>query len=234
MKICILENDIFDAAFESEFKRPSDFFLSLFKYVQVDWYFEVFNTKLGEYPINFEKFDAVILTGSASDSFSDEPWIVELRKKITELLKTDQKILGICFGHQLIALCLGAQVGRSEKGWGVGRQTYTCHQTVGMQDWGGDEISLLASHQDQVKTLPPGAQLLVSNEFCPIAGFQLKKNVLCLQPHPEFIPQYSEYLLNKRRQKLGENLYDRALKSLSLGHEGVRMAKFLVAFVEAA
>ena len=63
----------------------------------------------------------VLLTGSRADSFSDEPWVRVLRGHVSELLERRKPLLGICFGHQLIAHCLGAPVGRAPQGWGMGR-----------------------------------------------------------------------------------------------------------------
>ena len=57
---------------------------------------------------------------------------------------------------------------------------------------------LLASHQDQVLTLPDGATLLARSEFCPIAAYAVDDHVFCIQPHPEFVEDYSAWILQKR------------------------------------
>ena len=55
----------------------------LFDRVGARWETTVFHTQLGQYPASFDDFDAVLLTGSRADSFSDAPWVVELRKQVT-------------------------------------------------------------------------------------------------------------------------------------------------------
>ena len=103
--------------------------------------------------------------------------------------------------------------------------------------WHGEEntpeVSLLASHQDQVHELPAGATLLASNDFCPVAAFSVEDHVFCIQPHPEFVEELSAYLLNKRRAILGEELHSKGMESLAHGHDGLAIARRMVAFVEA-
>ena len=61
-----------------------------------------------------------------------------------------------------------------------------------------DNIRLIHIHQDQVETLPPGAQLIGSNGFCPHAMFVIGDNVLCVQGHPEFTIAYIDQLMQVR------------------------------------
>jgi GMP synthase-like glutamine amidotransferase len=95
------------------------------------------------------------------------------------------------------------------------------------------EISLLASHQDQVFELPAGATLVASNAFCPVASFTVGNEVFCIQPHPEFSEDVSAYLLEKRRQLLGEEKYATSRASLEHGHEGEHIGRMVVAFLQA-
>ena len=92
----------------------------------------------------------------------------------------------------------------------------------------------MASHQDQVLELPAGARLLASNSHCPIAAYAMGQQVLCIQPHPEFDPEYSAFLLEKRRAQYGEMLYQEALSSLHFGHDGARMSHLMLRFIEQA
>ena len=93
-------------------------------------------------------------------------------------------------------------------------------------------LSLLASHQDQVLTLPAGATLLARSDFCPVAAYQVDDHVLCVQPHPEFVEDYSAYLLEKRRALVGEERHASARAGLAQGHDGLDVARFMQAFVE--
>lgn len=234
MKLCILENDDLSPDVVPIHVRYGTMFERLFRQAgAVDWQFDVFHTPAQEYPDSFDSYDAVLLTGSKADSFSDEPWVVELRRRVTGLLEQKKKLLGICFGHQLIAICLGAKVGRAPQGWGVGRMSYDWHAADLPLAPGDNKMSLLVSHRDQVLELPENAVLLASNAHCPVAGYAVGEEVFCVQGHPEFVPDYSEYLMTKRRQILGEDLYGAGLKSLSQAHDGLQVARMMMAFVEA-
>jgi GMP synthase-like glutamine amidotransferase len=236
-RICIFDNDNLDAAVAATFVSYGAMTEAMFAAAGADWTFERFNTTRGEYPEDIDAYDAVLLTGSRADSFSDEPWVRELRGRVGELLRQRKPLLGICFGHQLIALCLGAQVGRAPQGWGMGRMTYDWCGPQALKSDGaaaGSTVALLASHQDQVLTLPEGATLLARSDFCPVAAYQIADHVLCVQPHPEFVADYSAYLLEKRRALVGEEHYAQARAGLAQGHDGLDVARFMQGFVERA
>ena len=232
MKLCILENDILEGELAQAYGGFGAMFIRLFEKAGATWTMEVFNTPLGQYPASFDGYDAVLLTGSGADSFSDERWVVELRRQVTALLTERKKLVGVCFGHQLIALCMGAPVGRAPQGWGAGRLTYDWHRQDLPYSADRTQIALLASHQDQVFELPPGATLVASSDFCPVAAFTVGHEVFCVQAHPEFDEAFSAHLLDKREDTLGEDHYQRSRDSLQYGHEGHHFARLMVAFLE--
>jgi GMP synthase-like glutamine amidotransferase len=233
MKVCILENDHLNADVAERYGGYGAMFERLLREAGATGQFEVFNTVDGQYPASWDGYDAVLLTGGRADAFSDEPWVVTLRETVHELLArgAPPKLMGVCLGHQIIALCMGAKVDRWPQGWGAGRMRY---QWVGPHFAGEEsrqEIALLASHRDQVFELPKGATLLASSAFCPVAAFAVDERILCVQPHPEFVEDYSAYLLDFRRRALGEALYAQAQQELTKGHEGAAFARMMVAFI---
>ena len=231
MKLCILENDSIDAAVAPLYTGYGAMFERLLREAGATGEFEVFNTVKGEYPASFDAYDAVLLTGSRADSFSQDPWVLALKEKVEALLETKKKLIGVCFGHQLIALCMGAKVGRAPQGWGAGRMQYQWTQPESPHADGRTDIALLASHQDQVFELPSGARLLATSAFCPVAAFDVPGQVFCVQPHPEFVEDYSAFLLDKRRSILGEEKYQTFTQSLDKGHDGSAMAHMMVDFI---
>ena len=232
MKLCILNNDTLDPGVEPTYKSYGVMTERLLRDAGATGQIDLFNTMQGQYPESFDSYDAVLLTGSKADSFSQEPWVLTLRQKVEQLLQAKKKLIGICFGHQLIALCLGARVGRAPQGWGAGRMDYQWLAPDLPEAQGRSDIALLASHQDQVFDLPEGATLLASSAFCPVAAFAVEDRVFCVQPHPEFVEPYSAYLLNKRRSSLGEEKYQSCTESLAKGHDGGAVARMMVAFIE--
>lgn len=232
MRLCILDNDLLDGELATRYTSFGAMFIHLLDSVGATWTYEIFTTQLGQYPASFDAYDAVLLTGSGADSFSDEAWVVELRKQVTHLVQSRKKMIGVCFGHQLIALCMGAPVGRAPQGWGAGRMTYNWHRPDLPHCAQRTQIALLASHQDQVFALPPGATLVASSAFCPVAAFTVGQDIFCIQAHPEFDEAFSAHLLDEQREVLGPDQFSSTRASLQLGHEGQHIARLMVSFVE--
>ena len=235
MHLCILENDDLDPPLAQRYSRVAAMFERLFAQAGYQGRIDPFSARHGQYPVSFAAYDAVLLTGSRADSFSDEPWVVALREQVARLLQDQHKLLGVCFGHQLIAHCLGAPVQRAPRGWRVGRQAYDwlgAPEHLGLAPGQAAQVALLASHQDQVLALPPGATLLATQADCPVAAYSLGDQVFCIQPHPEFTPEVSAFLLDKRRALMGEPLYEQSMGSLSEPHDGLALARFMIRFVQ--
>ena len=230
MKLCILDNDVLDAAAQPIWGSYGAMCERLLRAAGWTGEVGVFSARRGQYPARWTDWDAVLLTGSRADAFGDAPWVQTLRTQIGQRLAAGQRVLGVCFGHQLIAHCLGAPVARAPQGWGQGRMVYDWH---GPEDAvPGGTLALYASHQDQVLALPPGATLLASNAHCPVAAYALGQQVLCVQPHPEFDAAYAAFLLDKRRSQMDEAVYQERLSSLHQGHDGLHFGRLMVRFLQ--
>ncbi len=232
MKLCILDNDTLDGELAQRYTSFGAMFVRLFDSAGAQWTYDIFSTQCGEYPASFDAYDAVLLTGSGSDSFSDEAWAVALRLRVTQLLAERKKMVGVCFGHQLIGLCMGAPVARAPQGWGEGRMTYDWHRPDLPFSKDRKQISLFVSHQDQVLELPKGAALVASSDFCPVAAFTVGNAVFCVQAHPEFDAEFSQFLLDEQRARMGEAEYAAKSQGLLAGHEGLDVARMVIAFLE--
>ena len=145
-----------------------------------------FKVALGEFPESVDVCDAYVITGSPRGVYDDDLWIGQLKAFIRDCYAAGKKLVGICFGHQVLAHALGGYTEKSEKGWGLGLKTFAVSaQKPWMTDPPGS-YALYFAHQDQVQRLPAGAELLGGNEFCPIGMFVIGDQVLGVQGHPEF------------------------------------------------
>ena len=145
-------------------------------------------------------------------------------------------MVGVCFGHQIIADALGGDVRKSEKGWGIGRHTYEITQ---WREWMGEQrskVSLSASHQDQVITPPKGAATLARSAHTDHAMLEYTDApVVTFQGHPEFSDQYASALWQARRGKaLSEVQVDNALASMTLPGDGAMVGEWIVRFLSTA
>lgn len=231
LNICILETDVLRRELVEQYHGYGRMFETLFAHQPIPAQFTVFNVMNGEYPPVDARYDAYLVTGSKADSFATDPWIETLKAFLLERYQRGDKLLGICFGHQLLALLLGGKAERATQGWGVGTHEYTLANRAAWMTPEIETLTLLISHQDQVTALPQQASVVASSEFCPFAAYQIGNQVLCFQGHPEFIHDYSRALLDIRQQHLGEPIYNRAIASLDRDHHGITVAEWMMRFV---
>ncbi|MNM96804.1 GMP synthase [glutamine-hydrolyzing] [compost metagenome] len=232
LQICILETDILRPELIDDFKGYGWMFKQLFAKQSVPAEFKVYNVVQGEYPSDDEHFDAYLVTGSKADSFGSDPWIQTLKTFLLERYQRGDKLLGICFGHQLLALLLGGKAERASQGWGVGIHDYRIDEQPEWMSPPLEDLTLLVSHQDQVTSLPDNARVIASSEFCPVAAYAIGEQVLCFQGHPEFVHDYSRALLDLRKDFLGDTVYSEGVDSLERSHQGTTVAEWMMRFVE--
>ena len=232
MRIGILETGKPDPDVINKFGSYAEMFQRLFLAVDDQLQFNVYQVTEGQYPENVDECDAYLITGSKFSVYDAEPWIIELQDYVISLHGRRKKLIGICFGHQIIAHALGGLAQKSEKGWGVGNAiSYIEGETTWKQD-DSKTYSLLMSHQDQVVKLPDNAILIASNMHCVNDSFQVANHILTFQGHPEFSEDYLKYSMNKRRDLIGEEKYNEAIGSLKGSHEGHLVAQWLVTFIK--
>ena len=190
--------------------------------------FETIDAERSAYPAA-ASCDAYVITGSRKSVYDDEPWIAELATFVDKALDAGRKVVGICFGHQLIAHFFGGEAGPAS-GWAVGVHESRVLAEAPWLDPKLDRFALLSSHKDQVTRMPEGAQLFASNDFCPIAGFTWGDDVLTFQGHPEFCKPYSQDLMNMRRELLGEATYRAGVASLEGEIHAVTVGRWILNF----
>ena len=191
--------------------------------------FRVIDCQAMDYP-DPTSCDAYVITGSRHSVYDDEPWIAELARFTARVVEADRKLVGICFGHQLIAHFFG---GRTEAvGWAVGVHRCEVLDTASWMQPPRSDFSLLSSHKDQVVELPPGARLLASSDFCPNSGYVIDDQVFALQGHPEFSKPYAQALMNMRRELLGDVTFEKGIESLVQDTHERDMARWMLSFME--
>lgn len=232
MKLAILKTDAVRPEWVPQYGEFPQMFEELFAPRASHWRFTTFDVERGVYPEDPSEYDAFLITGSKSSVYEDKTWIRDLLRFIRQLHRWRKKTVGICFGHQAIALALGGTVEKAAAGWGVGLHTHRFTRMPSWHDQGAAEVAVLVSHQDQVINPPPGAEVLAESGFCPNAVCAIGNHILTFQGHPEFINGYSRVLIEYRRQLIGESVYQQGMASLAELPERDRMADWIIRFVE--
>ncbi len=233
MILGILKTDAVRPEWVPDFGEYPDMFVALLSQLDPQLQFRIYDVEEGVYPEDIDEVDAYLITGSKSSVYEDKPWIVKLMDFVRELHGRKKKIVGICFGHQLVAQALGGKTEKSPKGWGVGRHTHRFNQAAHWHDQGEPDFEILVSHQDQVVKNAEGAQVLAGSDFCENAVCQVGDHILTFQGHPEFVPGYSREIMEYRHDTIGEDVYQAGIASLEQDHQGNRVARWILAFLKA-
>ena len=144
------------------------------------------------------EWKGLILTGSLASAYQDEPWILRIADWLRKNLNSGVPVLGVCFGHQLIARALGGMVRRCPGGLEIG--THTVEPTaVGKRDFLFDDFPptflCQETHVDEVAELPPDALNLAGNGHSPIQAFGIGAAIRGVQFHPEMHAQLMKKVL---------------------------------------
>ncbi len=229
MKIGIITCGYVDPPLSDSHGQYVDMIETAFANVNNAMTFQNYDAIKGQLP-SLDECHGFILTGSIHNAYDDLPWILTLVDWIRSCEARRKPLVGICFGHQIIARALGGVVEKSHKGWGLG----SCEvKVVAFKEWMNlaiDSARMLVSHQDQVVVVPKEMSVIAGNDFCP--NFMLVKDdhILTVQGHPEFSAEFTEKLVIKRQHLLPQHQYEKAFVELKKPNDSVLFLHWINAF----
>lgn len=187
--------------------------------------FRTFRVVEGDFPHSATACDGWLITGSRHGAYEDHPWIPPLEAFIRDSFAAHVPMVGVCFGHQIIAQAMGGTVERHAGGWAIGATDY---------DFNGQSMTLNAWHRDQVTKVPAGAKVIASNDFCTNAALLYDDRALTVQAHPEFRPEFVDGLMQTRGKGLvPEDVMAAANARLAVPIQDQAMADQIAAFFKA-
>ncbi|KAF1989198.1 class I glutamine amidotransferase-like protein [Aulographum hederae CBS 113979] len=191
---------------------------------------DVVNMEL--YP-ELDDVDAILLSGSRHNSFDNIPWILKLVDYVKRVLDQDRiRLIGVCFGHQIIGRALGVKVDRSQVGWEISVSNVQLSEK-GKELFGKDELSIFQMHTDIVYDWPPGVEKLGSSDRCEVQGMYQKGSLITVQGHPEFTQQIVTELLESRHASgvFDDALFKSGMERVGNKHDGVAVGAAFLKFV---
>jgi GMP synthase-like glutamine amidotransferase len=229
----ILETGAPPADLKQRFGSYGDMFRQL---LGPEYEYSYYDVRNGQLPAHGQRHDGYLITGSASGVYDGDPWIEEL-KGFVQGISGRTPLVGICFGHQVMAEAYGGKVTKSPKGWGVGLHSYEITRRA---DWMKTDdvpsLSIPVSHQDQIVELPEDATVLASSSFTPYAVLEYpQRRAISFQAHPEFSPEYATALIDLRRgTRYQQEFADAAVETLQQPNDSRRVAGWLRQFIAAS
>ena len=214
--IAILETGVPPAGLDATYGTYSEMFAALL--AREGRSFKVFKALDGELPVLDTCLKGVVITGSPAGVYEGDPWIVALIQWL-RALHADIPVVGICFGHQVMAQAWGGHVEKSHRGWGVGLHEYEVRAHDLWQELAGTAVTKFAcavTHQDQVVQKPANAIVLAGSEFTPHGAlYYTNRKGLSFQCHPEFCQDFaSDLLISRRGIRIDPVLVDQAVETL--------------------
>ncbi len=219
MKICIIHINASPNPSPDIETPPQRFMRHITPYMALDVDWGVVRLMDDDYPADIHDYDGYLITGGAAPLVDEPhtPKVVALLDFIRQLNEAKIPLVGICWGHQGIAIALGGKVEKFEK-YGMGiRGTHV----IKKYDWmkqAPDFVYLYSMHTCQVTIPPKDAELFLSSDFCHYAGFTYGNHIMTIQQHPDFNLNVSLAMMDKRRERLTAEQLAIAEKSLSQSH----------------
>ena len=171
-----------------------------------------FDVTQEEFPETFD-YDGVVISGSRASVYWDEPWIESLVSYTADAAAHDLPILGVCYGHQVLAAALGGRVtdmGEYEIGY---REVQRVDADSALLRGLPDSFTAFTTHSDHVVDLPPGATLLAENEY-GVHAFQ-QGNAFGVQFHPEYDPETAAFVTRGKDDQLSDDRIQRVLDGIT-------------------
>ena len=220
MKIGILQTGLAPEMLAAEFGEYPDMFERLLAHK--GFTFQTFRVVAGQFPAAARTCDGWLITGSRHGAYEDHAWIPPLEQFIRDAFAAHVPVVGVCFGHQIVAQAMGGKVEKFAKVWAVGAQDY---------DFAGQTLRLNAWHQDQVVIPPKGAKVIASSDFCANAALLYDTHAFTVQGHPEYGSDFiNGLMLTRGKGVVPDALLAKAAEKLDLPTDSGKMADQIAAF----
>ncbi|KAL5714335.1 glucosinolate gamma-glutamyl hydrolase [Ranunculus cassubicifolius] len=165
---------------------------------------DVYRVANGEFPEEdeLEFYNGFVITGSCCDAHGNDAWICKLLNLLKKLDSMKKKVLGVCFGHQILARALGGKTGRSATGWDIGVRSINLMATKSLNSLQlPSKLSVIEFHQDEVKELPPSVEVIGWSQKTGIEMYKSGDHIMGIQGHPEYNKDILLHLMDRTLER---------------------------------
>ncbi|KAH7575537.1 hypothetical protein JRO89_XS02G0137000 [Xanthoceras sorbifolium] len=152
---------------------------------------DVYRVVSGEFPDEDEigSYDGYVISGSCNDAHGNDVWICRLIALLNKLDSMKTKVLGFCFGHQILGRALGGKTGRALRGWDLG--VTAVHLSSSSSKLFSSlkipaALSIIECHRDEIRELPAKAEVIAWSDKTGIEMFRYGDHIMGIQGHPEY------------------------------------------------
>ena len=191
-----------------------------------------FDLAAGGFPDDLDQCEAWITSGSRHSVYEDVEWVARLAELVRQLDRGRRKLIGVCFGAQMIGHALGGRVARAPQGWQVGVKEVAVHSREPWMEPATNNFRILFSNADQILRPPERLRVLGSSDEVPVAMIAVDDHFIGFQGHPEFVPAYSAALMKARRGSvIPTEIVDAGLSSLAMEPDTQLLAAWIARFI---
>jgi len=157
-----------------------------------------------DFPKNIDAYDKIILSGSITSATEEAQWIENLESLIKETVHKQKPILGVCYGHQMIARVLGGKTTvrkaqTPELGW---TEINVTHKDTFLLKGLPETFHSYSSHFDEVHIIPEGFVASARSDICAIQAIEsTSKPIFGIQFHPEKTIEEADQSYKENKKK---------------------------------
>jgi len=232
LRIAILNNNTDRSAFAQGFPDDGQKVAAGILPWRPNWQCEVWQASAGQFPVDPSVYQAWVLTGSVASVNEGQPWMLKLAELVRGLHERRVPLVGLCFGHQMVAHALGGVVGGSPQGWRVGTARTHYTETRAFMQPPRAQLNLFAAHQEQVLQAPACARVIGGDDFAPASALAVGDHIFTTQYHPELSRDFMRALLVEHGSYWASDLVARARMQIEEPVDAAMFMRWLVQFLE--
>lgn len=165
------------------------------------------DARLGDVPA-LTGFSGVLVTGSPASVLDREPWMRAAGERLRAAVEDGVPVLGVCFGHQLLADALGGVVERNPKGREIGTVALELLADDPLLDPEHRPFTVNMTHVDTVLEPPPGARVVARTALDPSAVVRFAEDAWGVQFHPELDSEVMALYVEGRSEQIAREGLD--------------------------